>query len=176
MTRDERYIFFRKMFENPQTRQMNQREMFRKISLSDELFLDFSSKVQNLTFFSIIYMIRNSISSGRENYFRGGFGRHSNEIVNTLSILNSTNPWHGGSWMLRRMRDFAFQVCWMRPFVNSNLFWFSLLVSSIIRSVTVGAVVSVGKDVVGKYCHWSFGNAHWWRTRSRSRVWCYFRH
>ena len=43
-----------------QTRQMNQPEIFRKKkkSLSDELFLHFSSKVQNLTVFSIIYMIR----------------------------------------------------------------------------------------------------------------------
>ena len=32
--------------------------MFRKKSLSDELFLHCSSKVQNLTVFSIVYMIR----------------------------------------------------------------------------------------------------------------------
>ena len=46
------------MFENPEIRQMNQLKMFRKKSPSDELFLHFSSKVQNLTVFSIIYMIR----------------------------------------------------------------------------------------------------------------------
>ena len=44
------------MFENAQIRQMNWPKMFRK-SLSDELFL-FCSKVQNLTVFSIIHMIR----------------------------------------------------------------------------------------------------------------------
>ena len=47
------------MFENRQTRQMNLPKIFRKKkSLSDELSLHFSSKVQNLTVFSIIYMIR----------------------------------------------------------------------------------------------------------------------
>ena len=46
------------MCENPQIRQMNWPKMFRKKSPSDELFLHFSSKVQNLTVFSIIYMIR----------------------------------------------------------------------------------------------------------------------
>ena len=46
------------MFENPQIRQMNWPKMFRTKSLSDELFLHGSSKVQNLTVFSIIYMIR----------------------------------------------------------------------------------------------------------------------
>ena len=44
--------FFQKMFEDPQTRQMNPK-MFRKKSLSDELFLHFSSKVQNLTVFQL---------------------------------------------------------------------------------------------------------------------------
>ena len=37
---------------------MNQLKMFRKRSLSNELFLIFPSKGQNLTAFSIIYMIR----------------------------------------------------------------------------------------------------------------------
>ena len=46
------------MFQDPPTRQMNWPKMFRKKSLSDELFLHFSSKVQNLAVFSIIYMIR----------------------------------------------------------------------------------------------------------------------
>ena len=50
--------FVWKMFQNPQTRQMNELKMFLKKSLSDELFLFFSSKVQNLTVFSIIYTIR----------------------------------------------------------------------------------------------------------------------
>ena len=48
--------FFSKMFEDPQTRQMNDSKMFRR-KFSDELFL-FSSKVQNMTLFSIIHMIR----------------------------------------------------------------------------------------------------------------------
>ena len=39
------------MFQNPQTRQMIWPKMIRKKSLSDELFLHFSSKVQNLTVF-----------------------------------------------------------------------------------------------------------------------------
>ena len=53
MERDERKMFFSKMFQDPRTRQMNKPKMFR-----DELFLHSSSKVQNLTVFSIIYMIR----------------------------------------------------------------------------------------------------------------------
>ena len=48
-----------KMFEDPQTRQMNQLKMFRKKkSLPGELFLHFSSKVQYLTVSSIVYMIQ----------------------------------------------------------------------------------------------------------------------
>ena len=50
-------IFFLKMFQDPQTRQMNFQNVSKK-SLSDELFLHFSSEVQNLTVFSIIYIIR----------------------------------------------------------------------------------------------------------------------
>ena len=49
-----------------------------KKSLSDELLLHFSSKVQNLTVFSIIYMIRIRFS-GRENQFREHFGLHSTQ-------------------------------------------------------------------------------------------------
>ena len=48
--RDEKF-FFLKMFENPQT-------MFRKKSLSDELFLHFFCKSSESGRFSIIYMIR----------------------------------------------------------------------------------------------------------------------
>ena len=53
-------IFSKKMFQDPQTRQMNEPKMFRKKkkSLSDDIFLHFSSKVQNLTAFSFVYMIR----------------------------------------------------------------------------------------------------------------------
>ena len=47
------------MFQDPQTRQMNSAQnVSRKKSPSDELFLHFSSKVQNLTVFSFICMIR----------------------------------------------------------------------------------------------------------------------
>ena len=58
--RDERKDDFskKKKFEDPQTRQMNQPNMFRTKSFSDELFLHFSSKVQNQTVYSIVYMIR----------------------------------------------------------------------------------------------------------------------
>ena len=42
-----------------------------KKSLSDELFLDFSSKVQNLTVLSIIYMIRIRFFGSEE--FQNGF-------------------------------------------------------------------------------------------------------
>ena len=49
--------FFGKMFENAQIRQMNEPKRFEKIP-SDALLLHFSSKVQNLTVFSIICMIR----------------------------------------------------------------------------------------------------------------------
>ena len=45
------------MFETPQIRQMNKVKMFRKIPFGP-IFLIFPSKVQNLTVFSIIYMIR----------------------------------------------------------------------------------------------------------------------
>ena len=51
-------LFFKKMFEDPETHRMSWPKMFRKKSLSDKLFLQFSSKVQNLTVFSIIHMIR----------------------------------------------------------------------------------------------------------------------
>ena len=43
-------------------------------SLSDELFLHFSSKVQNLTVFSIIYMIRIRFFGPGELNQKGGSG------------------------------------------------------------------------------------------------------
>ena len=49
--------------------------MYRKKSFSDEVFLHFSSKVQNLTVFSIIYMIRNRFFGPRELIQRYFFGR-----------------------------------------------------------------------------------------------------
>ena len=55
--RDREFFFFQKMFENPQTRQMNDPKMFRK-NLFRTNYSSFSSKVQNLTVFSVISMIR----------------------------------------------------------------------------------------------------------------------
>ncbi len=50
-----------------------------------------------------------------------------NEVVNTFSTLNFTNPKHSGSSMLRRIRDCASEAhfptsefCWLRPLVNNN--------------------------------------------------------
>ena len=63
------------MFEDPQTRQMNWPKMFRKKSLSDELSLLFSKKIQNLTVLTIIYTIRVRFFGPGEsiqNGFRGG--------------------------------------------------------------------------------------------------------
>ena len=48
-------IFLKIMFENPPD---DLAQNVSKKSLSDELFFHFSSKVQNFTVFSIIYMIR----------------------------------------------------------------------------------------------------------------------
>ena len=45
------------MFENPQTGQMNKLKMFRKNPFRTT-YSSFSSKVQNLTVFSVTYMIR----------------------------------------------------------------------------------------------------------------------
>ena len=59
----------------PQTRHMNWPKMFRKKSLSDELFLHFSSKVQHLTVFSIIYMIRIRFFGPGELKSENFFGR-----------------------------------------------------------------------------------------------------
>ena len=61
--------------------------MFRKRSLSDKLFLHFSSKVQNLTVFSKYFHDTNSIFSGRENQFRDIFRAHST-LTHTLTFSN----------------------------------------------------------------------------------------
>ena len=62
MKRDERkdaFVFEKNVSEpsNPPD-ELAQNVSKKKQTLSDELFLHFSSKVQNLTVFSIIYMIR----------------------------------------------------------------------------------------------------------------------
>ena len=50
--------FSKKMFQNPQTRQMNWPKMFRKKIPVGRIIPPFSAKVQNMTVFSFIYMIR----------------------------------------------------------------------------------------------------------------------
>ena len=57
---------------------MNWPKMFRKKKLS-ELFLIFRSKVQNITVFSIIYMIRIRFFGPGDLIHRGGFGAHGVE-------------------------------------------------------------------------------------------------
>ena len=100
----------------------------KKKSPSDELFLHFSAKVQNLTFFSNIYMIRIRFFLGPGNQFRMGFGRHGEwtfgRLCDTQSVrrtrlptrsrksrlLRSGSSWifverlglRCGSWRLRR--------------------------------------------------------------------------
>ena len=62
--------------------------MFRKRSLSDELFLHFSSKVQNLTMFSIIYMIRIRIRFfGPGDLIQNGLGT---ALCTTLTSTTTT--------------------------------------------------------------------------------------
>ena len=51
-------IFFQKMFENPPNAPDELVQNVSKKSLSDELILHFSSKVQNVIVFSITYMFR----------------------------------------------------------------------------------------------------------------------
>ena len=58
MKRDGGDFFFEKCLRTLQPATWISPKCFRTKSLSDELFLHFSSKVQNLTVFSIIYMIR----------------------------------------------------------------------------------------------------------------------
>ena len=69
------FFFFRKMFQNPQTRQMNQPNMFRKKKNTVGRFLPpFSEKVQNLVVFSFIYMIRIRFFGPRELNQKGFSG------------------------------------------------------------------------------------------------------
>ena len=73
MKRDERKDDFclEKMFQNLKPAWWISWKCSEK-SLSDELFLFFSSKVQNLTVFSIIYMIRIRLF-GPDELFQKGF-------------------------------------------------------------------------------------------------------
>ena len=59
------------MFENPPTRQMNQLKCFEKIFFPTNYFLIFPWKVQNLTVFSIMFMIRIRIFGPRESIQTG---------------------------------------------------------------------------------------------------------
>ena len=69
----EKRIFSETNFQNTQTDKRISPKCFEKKSLSDELFLHYSSKVQNLTvFFSIIYMIRIGLF-GSEELIHNGF-------------------------------------------------------------------------------------------------------
>ena len=105
----------------------------------------------------------------------------------TFSILNFTNPQHNVSGILRRMSGFALEAdfptskfCRLRPYVNRNLFCFSLIGSSFIRdsdcqSCSFSRQRSRRNRCV-EHCHWSFRIACWWRTPSCSQFgWC-FRH
>ena len=75
MKRNERQDdFFQTNVSRPSNPPDEIAKMFRKKSPSDELFLHFSSKVQNLTVFSIIYMIRIRFF-GPGELFRIIFGR-----------------------------------------------------------------------------------------------------
>ena len=97
--REETFIL-RKMFENRQIRQKNQPKMFRKKSLSDELFLHFCSKVQNLTVFSINNMIRIRFSGPGEliqKHFRAAqYSQLFQPFVFRKNLPSMT--WKGNKW------------------------------------------------------------------------------
>ena len=66
MKKGEKSFFFPKHVSGPSKPPDELAQNVSNKSLSDELFLHFSSEVRNLTVFSIIYMIRIHFS-GREN-------------------------------------------------------------------------------------------------------------
>ena len=112
-------------------------------------------------------------------------GRHwvwGNEIANTFSIHNLTNPQHSGSEILRRMTSFAFwskfpnsKFCWLRLFVNNNCLSLCLFGSMIRDRHTWICTVKKSSELENMDCHWSFRNARWWRIWSCSQFWCCFR-
>ena len=55
---EDKKEIFQVKFQESQTRQVNQPKIEKNHSFSDELFLHFSSKIQNLTVFSIVHVIR----------------------------------------------------------------------------------------------------------------------
>ena len=81
MKRNERKdFFFQKMFQDPQTRQMNLPKVFGKNPFRTNYSSIFSPKVQNVTVFSIIYMIRIRLS-GRWKLITESFRAHGAQIV-----------------------------------------------------------------------------------------------
>ena len=91
--RDERkYDCFPKMLQDPQTRQVNEPKMFRKKkSPSDELFLHFSSKVQNLTVFFNYLHDSNSIFRARginSEWVSGGTVTKGEQVFIFLRVQN----------------------------------------------------------------------------------------
>ena len=69
----EKFFFFLKNVSGPSNAPDEVAQNVSKKTLSDELFLHFSSKVQNLTVFSIIYMIRIRFF-GPGELFQNGLG------------------------------------------------------------------------------------------------------
>ena len=79
------------MFENPPTRQMNQLKMFRKNLFPTNYFLIFPSKVQNLTVFSTIFMIRIRIFGPRES-IQTGFRAAQYEPNAPIEVSSEATP------------------------------------------------------------------------------------
>ena len=160
--------FFQKMFQVPQTRQMNQPKMFRKKSPSDELFLNFSAKVQNLTVLSFIYMIRIRFFWARginSEWVSGGTVLHVREIQDcdlvflSMKICECSMPisrlmWYFASpiclWMFRSSHErspwngvglvLPPSVCWLRR--NTSTSWFlTCLVLNIRKACFIGSAV-----------------------------------
>ena len=95
----------REMFEDSQTRQMNLLKMFRKIPFG-RIIPPFSSKVQNLTLFSIFLHDSNSI-------FRAGrinseifFGRTVTNRPTVNVIVSSPDEWASVQMLLP-----SFETC-----------------------------------------------------------------
>ena len=104
-------------------------------------------------------------------------------FVNTLGILDFTNPQHTGSGILRKTRDFAFEA----SFPTSNFYreratgqyqFVRLLSSWVLHNQGLRLQelqFSVGKEVI-RTDEWSFRVARQWRTGRCSQFWCCSRH
>ena len=150
------------MFENPQIRQMNQPKMFRKKSLSDELFLHFSSKVQNLTVFSIIYTIRiRFFGPGELNQMGFSATRYSSQL--TLCLSHGTDrcahcvPSHPGTF--RNVRMFHFAKC-----VHSKMLLREGVKSSRSFATFVCRVSATSGPCNGFVLDSLFSVRRWWRA------------